>query len=54
MSFGPLELSLEKEIIPDLNYTGAHCTIKNKENFTAVCLYNSTAVNKQDFLDQSE
>ena len=33
--------------------TGVNCTTKNKENFTVVCLYNSS-VKKQGFLDQFE
>ena len=54
LAFELLELNIQKDSIPDLNYTGVNCTARNKEKFTVVCLYNSPSVNKHDFLDQFE
>ena len=54
LAFELLELNIQKDSIPDLNYTGVNCTARNKEKFTVVCLYNSPSVNKLDFLDQFE
>ena len=54
LAFELLELNIQKDSIPDLNYTEVNCTARNKEKFTVVCLYNSPFVNKQDFLDQFE
>ena len=54
LAFELLELNIQKDSIPDLNYTGVNCTARNKEKFTVVCLYNSPSVIKHDFLDHFE
>ena len=54
LAFELLEPNIQKDSIPDLNYTGVNCTARNREKFTVVCFYNSPSVNKQDFLDQFE